>query len=71
MNLLNIKTKTWDPQLLEACGPNLAKKLGEPVPSKTVVGSISSYFVERWGFNPDCKIIAFTGDNPASLIGKQ
>lgn len=69
--MLNITTKKWEQKLLDACGPNLAEKLGEPVPSKTVVGSISSYYVERWGFNPDCKIVAFTGDNPASLIGKE
>ena len=25
--------------------------------------------VKRYGFNPDCKVIAFTGDNPASLAG--
>ena len=25
--------------------------------------------VQRYGFNPDCKVVAFTGDNPASLAG--
>lgn len=25
--------------------------------------------VQEHGFNPDCKIVAFTGDNPASLAG--
>lgn len=69
MNLMNIHTKKWDQNLLDACGPDLASKLGETVPSKSEVGLISSYYVERWGFNPECKIIAFTGDNPASLIG--
>ncbi|NXD07981.1 XYLB kinase, partial [Nothocercus nigrocapillus] len=32
-------------------------------------GPISSYYVKRYGFSPDCKIVAFTGDNPASLAG--
>ena len=27
-------------------------------------GNISNYFVERYGFSPDCKVVAFTGDNP-------
>lgn len=34
-----------------------------------VQGHISSYLVDRYGFSPDCKVIAFTGDNPASLAG--
>ena len=25
--------------------------------------------VQQYGFNPDCKVVAFTGDNPASLAG--
>ena len=32
-------------------------------------GSISSYFVTKYGFSSNCKITAFTGDNPASLAG--
>lgn len=69
MNLMDIRTKKWDQRLLDASGPALASKLGEPVSSKSEVGLISSYYVERWGFNAECKVIAFTGDNSASLIG--
>ncbi|KAF7280366.1 xylulose kinase [Rhynchophorus ferrugineus] len=69
MNLMDIRTKSWHQTLLDACGPDLREKLGEPVPSKTDIGSISNYFVERYNFNPACRIIAATGDNPASLIG--
>ena len=25
--------------------------------------------VQKYGFNSDCKVVAFTGDNPASLAG--
>ncbi|KAH0507494.1 Xylulose kinase [Microtus ochrogaster] len=32
-------------------------------------GAISSYYVQRYGFPPACKVVAFTGDNPASLAG--
>lgn len=66
---MNIHTKKWDKRLLDACGLDLASKLGETVVSKSEVGLISNYYVERWGFNAECKITAFTGDNPASLIG--
>lgn len=70
MNLMDIRTKTWNEELLDASAPKLASKLGEPVASNTDLGSISPYYVERWDFNPNCRVIAFTGDNPASLIGK-
>lgn len=67
---MDIKTKEWHPTLLDACAPNLREKLGQPVASTTNLGSISNYFVERWGFNPSCVIAAATGDNAASLVGK-
>ncbi|XP_076101972.1 xylulose kinase-like isoform X2 [Mytilus galloprovincialis] len=69
MNLLDINTKTWSKQCLDACGENLGEKLGEPVPSPTVVGNIHSYFCDKYGFPDECKIVAFTGDNPSSLAG--
>ncbi|VEN36043.1 unnamed protein product [Callosobruchus maculatus] len=69
MNLLDIHTKKWNQTLLDTCGPNLAEKLGEPVPSYSDVGPISKYFKERYNFNSNCRVIAHTGDNPASLIG--
>lgn len=69
MNLLDIRTKKWHQPLLDACAPDLKSKLGEPVPSDTDVGNVCSYFVDRYNFNPNCRIIAATGDNPASLIG--
>ncbi|XP_018349320.1 PREDICTED: xylulose kinase [Trachymyrmex septentrionalis] len=69
MNLLNICTKDWDDMLLETCASGLREKLGNPVSSYSDIGPISSYFVERFSFNEKCRIIAFTGDNPGSLIG--
>jgi xylulokinase len=57
------------PELLAFGGPKLAEKLGEPTISSNIVGSISKYFVERYGFNPSCSVIAFSGDNPCSLVG--
>ncbi|KAK2575698.1 hypothetical protein KPH14_012088 [Odynerus spinipes] len=69
MNLLNIRTKDWDDLLLQTCAPDLREKLGKPVSSYSNIGPISPYFVERFGFNEACRIIAFTGDNPGSLVG--
>ncbi|KAM0735926.1 Xylulose kinase [Formica fusca] len=69
MNLLNIRTKDWDDLLLETCASGLREKLGKPVPSYSDIGPISPYFVERFDFKEKCRIIAFTGDNPGSLVG--
>ncbi|KAJ3161117.1 hypothetical protein HDU86_007739 [Geranomyces michiganensis] len=67
MNLLNIHTKDWDDVLLNACGAALRDKLGHVIQTNTDVGAISEYFVARYGFSKDCRIIAFTGDNPDTL----
>lgn len=70
MNLLNIHTKQWNQTLLDTCGPDLANKLGNTVPANENLGPVSNYFVDRYNFNPNCRVIAATGDNPASLVGK-
>lgn len=69
MNLMNLETRDWDPALLAATALDLRPRLPGVVCSDTVVGSISSYFVEKYGFAPDCQIVAWSGDNPNSLIG--
>ncbi|XP_021115578.1 xylulose kinase isoform X4 [Heterocephalus glaber] len=69
MNLLQIQEKVWSQACLGACAPHLEEKLGPPVPSCSVVGAISSYYIQRYGFAPGCRVVAFTGDNPASLAG--
>ena len=50
-------------------GPELSSKLDVAVSSSTVVGTVSDYMVERYGFLPECLVGAFTGDNPSSLAG--
>ncbi|XP_061821033.1 xylulose kinase isoform X2 [Nerophis lumbriciformis] len=69
MNLLDIRTKKWSDICLEATAPNLDRLLGTPLPSVSVLGPVSSYWVRRFGFPDSCKVVAFTGDNPASLAG--
>ncbi|XP_076146623.1 xylulose kinase isoform X1 [Alosa pseudoharengus] len=69
MNLMDIFSKQWSLPCLQATAPGLQAKLGAPVPSTAVLGDVSSYFVKRYGFPMDCKVVAFTGDNPASLAG--
>ncbi|XP_050539427.1 xylulose kinase isoform X2 [Daktulosphaira vitifoliae] len=69
MNLMDIKTKKWSEKCLEACASDLESRLGSTIPSGTELGQISNYYVERFGFNSKCRVVSFTGDNPASLVG--
>lgn len=69
MNLLNLASGDWDHELLEATVPGLREKLPTVQPSRTVAGTVSKYFVEKYGFSSDCKIVLFSGDNPCSLVG--
>jgi xylulokinase len=69
MNLLELATGTWSPELVGATAPGLAEKLPRVVPSRAPVGEISSYFVKKYGFKPGTPVVAFTGDNPSSLVG--
>ena len=69
MNLMNLADRSWDPVLLEATVPGLIEKLPALAASDTVIGVISPYFVGRYGFRPDAEVVAWSGDNPNSLIG--
>ncbi|KAF8518936.1 actin-like ATPase domain-containing protein [Hysterangium stoloniferum] len=71
MNLMDVLTLKWNDELLQICGgPQLRAKLGEePVPGGTILGNISPWWVQRWGFNKNCVIAPFTGDNPATVAG--
>jgi xylulokinase len=69
MNLMNIKTKQWDKRAMEATAPDLLKKLPPLSPSYKVIGTISNYFSNKYGFSSDTILIPWSGDNPNSLIG--
>jgi xylulokinase len=69
MNLLDINNRHWSQKCLDACADNLKEKLGEPVPSNSVIGNIGNFFVQRYNFNSNCRIVAFTGDNCSALSG--
>lgn len=69
MNLMNLETSTWDPDLIHATAPNLLNKLPNIVQGDTIVGKVSDYFVEKYGFSKEVPVVVFTGDNPSSLVG--
>jgi xylulokinase len=69
MNLLNLESLNWDNELLAATAPGLRDKLPAAMPSRTIVGPVAGYFVKKYGFSATAEVIAFTGDNPSSLVG--
>jgi xylulokinase len=69
MNLMNLEALAWDLDLLEATAPDLDEKLPLLAASGTVAGNIAPYFVEKYGFAPECRVVLFSGDNPCSLVG--
>ncbi|KAL8721084.1 MAG: hypothetical protein Q9225_002156 [Loekoesia sp. 1 TL-2023] len=76
MNLWDINAGAWDQQLLSlTAGSNdtsdLKHKLGAadvPEDGGAFLGNISSYFVERYGFDRSCAIAPSTGDNPSTIL---
>ena len=68
MNLMHLKTGAWWPPAVDATAPNLVAKLPRIVPSATVIGTLSAYWQQRHGL-PPAPIVAWSGDNPCSLIG--
>jgi xylulokinase len=68
MNLMDITSLHWLPAALDATAPGLAARLPGLAPSSTNVGSLSSYWQRRYGL-PAASVIAWSGDNPCSLVG--
>jgi hypothetical protein len=54
---------------IKACAPGFAleARLGDPVTSSSVLGPISPYYVDKFGFSSSCQVVAFTGDNPCQF----
>lgn len=69
MNLLDIEDRKWSKPCLNACAPDLDERLGDPLETCSILGNVGQFFIERYGFKEDCKICAFTGDNPSAMTG--
>ncbi|KAI8937640.1 hypothetical protein NX059_005345 [Plenodomus lindquistii] len=74
-NLWDIKNGRWQEDLLAlAAGSkdgvaDLKSKLGDvPEDGGASFGTISPYFSKRYGFPSSTQIIAFTGDNPSTIL---
>jgi xylulokinase len=65
---MDIRSRDWSPQALDATAPDLRAKLPPIRPSDTIVGTLAPYWTARYGF-PPAKVVAWSGDNPSSLVG--
>ena len=71
MNLLNLKTGTWDAEICEFTAPGLIGKL-PPIKQSNNLKSNTRPLLARfakYGLRPGIPVVPFTGDNPASLVG--
>ena len=75
MSLMNYRSKTWDPALLGATAHGLSggtealqSKLPTLARPDSVVGSLAGYYVEKYGFDERCAVIAGSGDNPQAKV---
>ena len=68
MNLMDLRERQWWHAALDATAPGLAAKLPPIAASWTIVGRLSPYWQARYGL-PAAKVVAWSGDNPCSLIG--
>jgi xylulokinase len=67
-NLFDFRQGSWAQAALDATAPALADRLPPVVPSATVIGALSGYWRNRYGFGP-AAVVAWTGDNPSALVG--
>lgn len=75
MNLWDIAGESWSEPLLELTAGSkegvaaLHRKLGEVrMDGGGSMGAVAPYYVRRFGFSPECQIVSFTGDNPATIL---
>jgi xylulokinase len=67
-NLMDLGACEWWPPAVDFTAEGLAIKLPAIAPASTVVGTLSPYWQNRHGL-PPAKVIAWSGDNPCSLVG--
>ena len=68
MTLMDLARKAWSPAALAATAPDLEGKLPPLAESWTIAGPLAPYWTARYGF-PPAEVVAWSGDNPCSLVG--
>jgi xylulokinase len=67
-NLMDLREGRWAAAALDATAPGLAGRLPALQPSWFVVGRLAPYWQRRYGL-PPAQVIAWSGDNPCTLVG--
>ncbi|MBN2434131.1 MAG: xylulose kinase [Spirochaetes bacterium] len=74
MSLMNYEQRNWSNTLIDAVSSSLpggnsslTAKLPDITSPDSIVGSIATYFKEKYGFN-ECVIAAGSGDNPQTKV---
>ena len=68
MNLMDLRSRAWSAAALDATASGLAGKLPPLVPSHQIVGTLNERWQRQFGL-PPVAIVAWSGDNPCSLVG--
>src|SRR4029078_2178099 len=68
MNLMDLARGEWWREGVAATAPALASRLPPVSVSWGVIGALAPYWQQRYGY-PPARVIAWSGDNPCSLIG--
>jgi xylulokinase len=68
MNLMDLAEKRWSPEALDATAPALASRLPPLAPSWAIVGTLAPFWTQRFGM-PEARVVAWSGDNPCSMVG--
>lgn len=75
MSMMDYTSKDWSVRLIKAVADGLPggesalrNKLLPIVSPQTTIGRIATFFIEKYGFSPDCRIIVGSGDNPQSKV---
>jgi len=68
-NAANVKTDQWCPEI-DTVVPGLTNMLPVIQPTNTIVGVLSRFFQQRFGFPKGTYYVNNTGDNPGSIVGQ-
>lgn len=68
MNLMDLRTRAWSAAAVAATVPGLSTKLPKLVPANTTIGTLRSDWQHTLRL-PAVRIVAWSGDNPCSLVG--
>lgn len=75
MSLMDYTHRRWSGPLIKAAADRLPggesafrSKLPSIVSPDTIVGTIATYFIRKYGFSPSCKVAVGSGDNPQSKV---